>query len=174
MPRFQPLMDVQLTSKDEFRLRLGEATQTGAMYYLGIDPQSPDHDCPPARSLQRLFRAWLQLLLDSRGLSGPCYLPFDFADESTQWLACELSDNMIHAVFGWAEIEGWAISPTDFRQQARHLPEFSPAEPAFVQSFYLPRLLSDLRRVIATLGHEADESAEPPTAEGNRPDPPSQ
>lgn len=162
MPDFTPLLDVQFLSQDEFVICLGEETRTGALYYLGIDPRTADHDCPSAEGLKRLFTGWLNLLINSRGMSpGPCYLPFDFADESTQWLACEISDNMIHAVFGWAPVEGWAISPSDLSPHARHLPEFSPNEPAFVQSFYLPRLLSDLRRVIcgmSSLEIPADET----------------
>lgn len=155
MPRFISLLDVQLTSDDEFLLRLGEETRPGTLYYLGIDPQSAEHDCPPKEGLRRLLTSWLDELIKSRSLTGPCYLPFDFGDESTQWLACEVSGNMVHAVFGWAEVEGWAISPSDISQHARHLPGFTPAEPAFVQSFYLPRLLSDLRRLIAGFGGDA-------------------
>ncbi len=150
MPDFKPVLDLQLTSPDEFRIRLGEETRTGTLYYLGIDPRTADHDCSPAEGLRRLLTGWLRLLISERQTPpGPCYLPFDFADETTQWLACEISDDMIHAVFGWAPVEGWAISPSDIDRYARQLPEFTPNEPAFVQSFYLPRLLSDLRRVIA-------------------------
>jgi len=152
MPDFSLLLDVQFLSSDEFVICLGEETRTGALYYLGIDPRTSDHDCPPAEGLRRLFRGWLDLLVQHRRSgTGPCYLPFDFADESTQWLACEISDNDIHAVFGWAPVEGWSISPSDLSPHARHLPEFAPNEPAFVQSFYLPRLLSDLRRVIGAM-----------------------
>jgi len=150
MPVFAPLIDIRLLPGEEFSLRLGEEYRTGGLYYLGIDPRAPDYDCEPAIGLARLLASWMTHLCDPASPQ-PIYLPFDFADETTQWLACERSGNMLHAVFGWAPIEGWAISPSDFRQHARLLPDFTPNEPAFVQSFYLPRLLSDLRRQIGQL-----------------------
>ena len=152
MPAFNPLLDLQLTSDDEFQIRLGEEVRTGSLYYLGIDPRSVDHDCPPVEGLRRLLNSWLNLLISQRNADrGPCYLPFDFTDETTQWIACEVASDTIHVVFGWAPIEGWAISPSTIDQYAGRMPEFTPNEPAFVQSFYLPRLLSELRRLIGVL-----------------------
>ena len=144
------ILDLQLLSDEEFRIRLGDESRTGSLYYLGIDPRSVDHDCPAEEGLRRLVRGWLNQLSDCSN-SGIRYLPFDFADESTQWLACDASNSTIDVVFGWAPVEGWAISPSDFQQHATHLTGFAPNEPAFVQTFYLPRLLSELRRLISAI-----------------------
>ena len=147
MPEFIRLLDLQLLLSDEFRIRLGEESRTASLYYLGIDPKSIDHDCPAEEALRRLLKGWLTQLANCSG-RGRRYLPLDFSDESTQWLACEAKGNTVEVVFGWAPVEGWAISPSEFQQHAERLPGFTPNEPTFVQSFYLPRLLSELRRVI--------------------------
>jgi hypothetical protein len=48
-------------------------------------------------------------------------------------------------VFGWATVEGWAISPNDLSHYAFGLPGFMPDEPLITQTFYLPRVLNELR-----------------------------
>jgi len=157
MPLFSRLIDLQFTSADEFALRVGSEQRTGSLYYLGIDPRAPDHNCMPTTGLARLFSSWIERLLQPH-VSSPVFLPFDFADETTQWIACETSDNTVHMVFGWAHVEGWAISPSDFGKHATSLPDFTPDEPTFIQSFYLPRLLNELRHQIACLNANPDET----------------
>jgi hypothetical protein len=156
MPLFSRLIDLQFTSADEFTLRIGSEQRTGSLYYLGIDPRAPDYNCTPCTGLARLLRNWIEHLLHT-DTPNPVFLPFDFTDETTQWIACETSDNTIHMVFGWAHVEGWAISPSDFGQYATSLPDFTPNEPTLIQSFYLPRFLNELRHQIAWLAKSPEE-----------------
>jgi len=156
MPLFSRLVDFQFTSDEQFMLRIGSEQRTGSLYYMGIDPQAPDHNCAPNIGLARLFRNWIEQLLRP-DLPNPIFLPFDFTDETTQWIACEVSDNIIHLVFGWAHIEGWAISPSDFSQYVTSLPDFTPDDPTLIQSFYLPRFVNELRHQITCLTDSSEE-----------------
>lgn len=156
MPLFSRLIDLQFTSAEEFVLHIGSEQRTGSLYYLGIDPRAPDHNCTPTTGLARLFSGWVKYLLQP-DIPNPVFLPFDFADETTQWIACEISDNTIHLVFGWAPVEGWAISPSDFSQYVSSLPDFVPNAPALIQSFYLPRFLNELRHQITRLNNASDD-----------------
>jgi len=150
MTEFTRLLDLQLYSDDQFKLTVGDESRTGSLYYLEIDPKSPDESCSPENGLARLLGGWLtRLTVDYDEML--CYLPFDFADECTQWLACEKSGSLVNIVFGWAPVEGWAVSPCEFRSCADSLESFTPNEPLHIQTFYLPRLLSELRRLISRL-----------------------
>lgn len=143
---------VSLDADRRIVVRIGDETRIGDSYYLGIDRESPDHNCSPAVGLRRLLQAWIRELSSDNG--DLIYLPFDFSDEYTRWLACQKIADQILVVFGWAEVEGWAISPSDFSQFARAVPEFNPDEPLHVQQFYLPRFLSQLRQSLANCPHD--------------------
>jgi hypothetical protein len=58
-------------------------------------------------------------------------------------------------VFGWATVEGWAISPQDLSQYADSLRGFMPDEPLITQTLYMPRVLSDLRHSRELLASQA-------------------
>lgn len=139
------IADIQITNGEQFRVQIGEEVRTGDLYYLGIDPRNKDHECSVDVGLIRLINGWIETLLANEG-KRIFYLPFDFSDEFTRWLACEKNGNRITVVFGWAEVEGWSFSPSEFSQHSRDLKGFRPDEPTNPQTFYLPRLLSDLRR----------------------------
>jgi len=139
------IVDIQITAGEQFRVKVGDEVRTGELYYLGIDPRNQDYDCPSSVGLMRLIDGWIQTILSN---PDGCifYLPFDFSDEFTRWMACEKSGSEITVVSGWADVEGWAFSPSDFTEYSRQLPGFRPDEPLSPQTFYTPRFLSDLRR----------------------------
>lgn len=145
MPSTNLIVDIQITDGEQFRVQIGDEVRSGDLYYLGIDPRNPDHDCPSAVGLMRLIDGWIRTIVTA---SDGCifYLPFDFSDEFTRWLACEVNGSEITVVGGWADVEGWAISPSDFSEYACHLPGFRADEPVTPQTFYTPRFLSNLRR----------------------------
>ena len=72
-------------------------------------------------------------------------------DEYTRWLTLRRENRDLSVAFGWATIEGWAISPSDLSEYASGLPGFMPDEPIVLQTFYLPRFLSNLRQCQALL-----------------------
>lgn len=143
-------IDVRLTQEGQFEVSVGEETRRGDLYYLGIDPRTRDHECSNELGLLRLVEGWITAIIDHDS-ADVFYLPFDFTDESTQWLACQKHDDKITIVCGWALVEGWSISPSDFQKAASELIGFQPDTPVNPQTFYRPRFLSDLRRVRAEL-----------------------
>lgn len=139
------IVEVSLTDAEQFSVRVGEEQRSGELYYLGIDPQAADHDCSPAVGLSNLISGWIAELIAAED-GHILYLPFDFSDEFTRWLACEKSGSEVTCVFGMAEVEGWSFSPSDFSGLAKSLQGFQADVPTNPQTFYLPRLLSDLRQ----------------------------
>ncbi|MEZ6128458.1 MAG: hypothetical protein R3C59_07230 [Planctomycetaceae bacterium] len=145
------ITDIHMTNGDQFRVQIGDEVRSGDLYYLGIDPRNKDHNCDAGVGLQRLIDGWIEAIL-SNSDGQIFYLPFDFSDEFTRWLACEKRESEITIVFGWAEVEGWSFSPSDFSEQSRDLKAFLADEPVNPQTFYTPRLLSNLRRSKAAIG----------------------
>ena len=142
------IADVRVVDSEQFCVRIGDEIRTGDLYYLGIDPRTTDHNCSPAEGLKRLLHGWMDAVLSSR-IGQIFHLPFDFSDECTRWVACERDEVEITVVFGWADVEGWSFSPSDFAELSRSLTGFHLDEPTNPQSFYTPRFLSNLRRCIA-------------------------
>ncbi|MEZ6123314.1 MAG: hypothetical protein R3C49_09090 [Planctomycetaceae bacterium] len=139
------IAEIRIRNSEQFSVRIGNETRTGDLYYLGIDPRTKDHDCSIEEGLGRLIQGWIDTIV-SNAEGRRFYLPFDFSDEFTRWLACEKHDGELTALFGWAAIEGWSFSPSEFSEHSRDLQDFHADEPANPQTFYIPRLLSNLRR----------------------------
>lgn len=142
--------DISISDSEQFRIQIGEEVRSGDLYYLGIDPRNKDHDCSSDIGLMRLIDGWIETIITNDD-NCTFYLPFDFSDESTRWLACEKSNSEITIVCGWAEVEGWSFSPSDFSALSRDLSGFQPDEPTIAQTFYTARFLSDLRRSRANI-----------------------
>lgn len=143
-------VSVRLIQENRFEVRIGDQYQIGDSYYLGIAAADGEQSFDTAEGLRILLRSWLQVLTDA-STQDISYLPFDFADEYTRWLACQKSDDQLLIVFGTAAVEGWAISPGNFAEFAHRLPEFQPDSPIVVHSFYRPYFLSQLRRSLAAV-----------------------
>ena len=144
MPSSNLIADIHVTNGEQFQVRIGDEVRVGDLYYLGIDPRNQDHNCSTDVGLMRLIDGWIETILANEP-GRIFYLPFDFSDEFTRWLACEKSGQEITVVFGWAEVEGWSFSPSEFSEHSRDLKGFRPDEPTNPQTFYTPRLLSNLR-----------------------------
>jgi len=97
-----------------------------------------------AEGVRELLRGWLSVLMQMSD-GEQVFLPFDFSDEYTRWLTVHRRDREATVVFGWADVEGWAISPTNPAEYSKALPGFQPDDPLHVQTFYLPGLIGDLR-----------------------------
>lgn len=139
------IAEIHITDGEQFHVRIGDEVRAGDLYYLGIDPRSKDYNCLGDIGLMRLIDGWIETIT-SNAAGQIFYLPFDFSDEFTRWLACEKSGSEISIVFGWAEVEGWSFSPSEFSEHSRDLKGFRPDGPTNPQTFYTPRLLSNLRR----------------------------
>jgi hypothetical protein len=114
-------MDVRLTFEDnhtchdDLVLRLGDLVWRCDSYYLAIDrgllPEQED-----ARKIRAVLRVLLQswrLAIESLASGATAYLPYDFSDQCTAWLACEREGRDLLVRHGWADVEGWSISPSE-------------------------------------------------------------
>lgn len=149
----QKTIDISITDGEQFKVQIGEEVRSGDLYYLGIDPRNKDHECSSDVGLMRLIDGWIDTIIANADKQ-TFYLPFDFSDEFTRWIACEKSDSEITVVCGWAQVEGWSFSPSEFSEHSRDLKGFLPDEPVNPQTFYTPRFLSDLRRSKAMISQD--------------------
>jgi len=148
------IADIRITSGEQFQVQIGDENRSGDLYYLGIDPRNEDHNCSADLGLWRLITGWIDTIAANTD-GQRFYLPFDFSDEFTRWVACEKSGNEITVVFGWAEVEGWSFSPSEFSAHSQDLKGFRADEPTNPQTFYTPQFLSDLRRSRALITLDA-------------------
>jgi hypothetical protein len=137
-------VSVRLNTHNQIEVRVGNESRTGETYYLGLQSDNPTEPASPVTGTLQLLTEWIRLLSELRE-GERVFLPFDFSDEYTRWLTLCREAREVSVVFGWANIEGWAIRPSDFSQYAHELPEFMPDDPLCSQTFYLPAVLSDLR-----------------------------
>jgi hypothetical protein len=143
-------VSVRLNPHNQIEVRVGHESRTGETYYLGLQSDNRTEPFSPVTGTLQLLTEWIRLLSELRD-GERVFLPFDFSDEYTRWLTVSRDARDVSVVFGWANIEGWAIPPSDLSQYAQGLPEFMPDEPFYSQSFYLPAVLSDLRHSRAVL-----------------------
>ncbi|HQX51514.1 MAG TPA: hypothetical protein PLY87_20585 [Planctomycetaceae bacterium] len=149
-------VSVSLNADNQIEVRVGTESRAGESYYLGLQPNSKNHEFRPAEGTSELVSEWIRLLSALRD-GQQLFLPFDFSDEYTRWLTLRREDCDVTIVFGWATVEGWAILPSDFTQYSHGVPGFMPDEPLLTQTFYLPRVISDLRHSHAILNQQASD-----------------
>ena len=102
------------TAHDDLLLRVGDAVWRCDSYYLALDQGvlAKQEDANKIRLVLRaLLENWRTAIV---GLSNgdTAYLPYDFSDQCTAWLACEMAEGELLVRHGWAHVEGWSISPS--------------------------------------------------------------
>jgi len=96
-------------------LRLGGSWWLCDSYYFAIDQNVlPDQeDAAKVRIvLRHLLDQWL-FAIEQLPDGGTAYLPYDFSDQCTSWLACTRSAGEIALAHGWADVEGHALCPSN-------------------------------------------------------------
>jgi hypothetical protein len=79
--------------------------------------------------LRRLLTQWLTAV-ETLQPSATVYLPYDFSDQCTAWLACTKSgDTNLTIRHGWSNVEGWSFLPTEIGPHLHHLPDFMASGP---------------------------------------------
>jgi hypothetical protein len=102
------------TGHDDLVLRFGGDSWACDSYYLALDRELlPDReDSDKVRAvLRRLLEQWLAAV-EQLPDGGTAYLPYDFSDQYTGWLACGRSSGGVVLSRGWADIEGWSFFPS--------------------------------------------------------------
>jgi hypothetical protein len=114
------MMDVTFTFEDDetyhddLVLRIGDSVWRCDSYYLLIDREilPDDEDSSKVRVvLHTLLKSWRKAIEDLTD-GTTVYLPYDFSDECSAWLACELVKAELLIRRGWADVEGWSIFPS--------------------------------------------------------------
>jgi len=153
-------VSVRLNADNQITVQVGTESRAGESYYLGLGLQTNSRNLEfrPVEGTKQLLTEWIRLLTDLPD-GQQLFLPFDFSDEYTRWLTFHREGRNVTIVFGWATVEGWSISPRDLSEYAHGLPGFQPDDPLHPQTFYLPRVLSDLRHSLAILTEQAASSS---------------
>lgn len=103
------------TAHDDLVLRIGDSVWRCDSYYLALDRglRADDEDASKVQAVLRtLLEKWRTAIEDLKDGS-TAYLPYDFSDQCTAWLACELNNGELLIRHGWADVEGWSIMPSD-------------------------------------------------------------
>ena len=150
-------VSVSLNADNQIEVRVGSESRAGESYYLGLQSNRENDEFRPVEGTMQLVTEWIRLLVELQD-GQQLFLPFDFSDEYTRWLTMLRDGRAVTIVFGWATVEGWSISPRDLSPYAPGLPGFMPDEPLVTQTFYLPRVLSNLRQSLAILTAQASHA----------------
>jgi hypothetical protein len=113
---------------DDLVLRLGDREWRCDSYYLLLDnAMLPDReDAAKVRDvLRRLLDQWCLAVTKARD-GETSYLPYDFSDEYTGWLQCRKDGSQLRVQPGWADVNGYAVLPSDVGELLRHVPSFRP------------------------------------------------
>jgi len=121
------------TDHSDLVLRLGDREYRCDSYYLLLDnallPGQED-EAKVRAVLRRLLEQWA-VAVEGLRARDVVYLPFDFSDQCTCWLAVErIDDASVSITPGWSLVEGWTFMPSEIGSHLRQLPDFKPDEEA--------------------------------------------
>lgn len=102
------------TIHDDLVLRIGDSSWRCDSYYLAIEQyERADDDAPRVRAVLRALLEKWKTAIEELTNGATAYLPYDFSDQCTAWLACELVDGELVIRHGWSDVEGWSIMPSN-------------------------------------------------------------
>ncbi len=109
------LFEDKETGHDDLLLTVGDFSRRSDSYYLALDQGVlPDQeDAMKVRAVLRVLLGNWRTAVAQLEKGATAYLPYDFSDQCTAWLACELDDGELLLRHGWATVEGWAVLPSD-------------------------------------------------------------
>lgn len=108
-------LDAKPRGHGDMTLTVGDSVWRCDSYYLALDQHVLPHreDAGKVRLVLRtLLENWLAAV-SSLASGAAAYLPYDFSDQGTAWLCCELVSGDVFVSHGWASVEGWSISPSE-------------------------------------------------------------
>lgn len=120
------------TGHSDLVLRFAGQVYVCDTYYLALDPMLLPNRTDRYKIrmvLQKLLEQWLSAV-ENVPDGGSVYLPYDFSDQYTGWLCCYRSGNTASVCRGWAEVEGWSISPSAVGDFLIRLPGFRAEGPS--------------------------------------------
>jgi len=99
---------------DDLLLKLGDSVWRCDSYYLALDQGvlAEQEGAPKVRAVLRALLAKWRKAIAALEIGATAYLVYDFSDQCTAWLACELEGGDLLVQHGWSDVEGWSISPS--------------------------------------------------------------
>lgn len=136
------------TGHKDLVLRFAGEVYVCDSYYLALDcnviPEREGADKIRV-VLQTLLKQWL-FAVENVPDGDTVYLPYDFSDQYTGWLRCFRTGNRATICRGWAEVEGWALSPSAIGPYLKELSGFRPTGPTIQVS--LPELIEAIQKLL--------------------------
>jgi ubiquinone/menaquinone biosynthesis C-methylase UbiE len=127
---FRLTFDDHGSGHDDLLLTLGDHRLQADSYYLALDENiQPDSEgAEKVREVLRtLLHQWREAVSDCP-VGGTVYLPFDFSDQYTRWLRCQVETDTCVLQPGLSSIEGWNFLPTGWSELQSNLPDFKPID----------------------------------------------
>jgi len=107
-------------------LTFGSTVKVTDSYYIYLDTHLEGEGLERVRAGLRLLLAqWLEAIRECRGEKA-AYLPYDFSDQYTGWVGCSAEGEALVLTLGSADVEGFAIYPSDISAWAHSLASFRP------------------------------------------------
>lgn len=103
------------TLHDDLVLEFGDAQYLCDSYFLAMDRRlTPKEE--GAAKVRAVMRALLTQWADAVTAlpDGRCaYLPYEFSDQFTRWIACRREDERVRLSRGFSPLEGWRFTSSD-------------------------------------------------------------
>jgi hypothetical protein len=116
------------TCHDDLVLRFPGGEHRCDSYYYAIHSEDESTGAI-GRVIHALLSQWLSVVEQAEG-TDTVYLPFDFSDQCTGWIRCELDGDSVQLDVGWSLIEGWSFLPSDIVAMVRKVTDFHHIENA--------------------------------------------
>ena len=109
------------TAHDDLVLIVGDFSWRCDSYYLALDEGvlAGQKDVPKVREVLRVLLGNWRTAVARLADGATAYLPYDFSDQCTAWLACQLDAGALLIMHGWASVEGWSLTPSDCPTQTK-------------------------------------------------------
>jgi hypothetical protein len=126
--KLQLTFDDNRTAHNDVVLRLGDLAWRCDSYYLALDQGllAKREDAQKVRAVLRALLGNWRRAIEALENRATAYLPYDFSDQSTGWLACELDGRDLVIQHGVSSVAGWSISPSNPPAWAEKPANFRP------------------------------------------------
>ncbi len=115
------------TNHDDLIFTFNGETKRRDSYYFAldrnIDPENEDVD-KIRKVLKRLLEQWLEYA-EGAEPDDVLFLPYDFSDQYTGCLRCEVQDTSVSLTDGYLSREAWSVFPSDIRDFVREKSYFT-------------------------------------------------
>jgi hypothetical protein len=133
---------------EDVLLKLGGVERVCDSYYFALDTGIRPGDGSPFKVglvLIRLIEQWSEII-ETANNGSTVYLPFDFSDQYTGCIRCEVIGDTCELHLGFSRREGWSMLPSNIIEYSHSVSDFALRSEE-VESIKISKedLLGDLR-----------------------------